>query len=134
MQVSEPRTRAPGRKSLAAALMLGVVLATAAPAPALAGTELGHTGQVGQHSLRDADIYHPGANCRYKNLAYGPRGYENLLKRIDVRPPRMRSVGAQQRVGWRFIVQRSPVFGEPLWTTTYKSPIQKATAYPRVNA
>lgn len=102
--------------------------------PVAAGTELGHNGQVGQHSLRDADIDHPGANCRYKTLNSGPRGYENLLKRIDVRPPRLRSVGSRQRVGWRFIVQRSPAFDEQVWTTTYKSPIQKATAYSGVNA
>ena len=46
----------------------------------------------------------------------------------------MRSVGSSQRVGWRFIVQRSPAFDDELWTTTYRSPIQKATAYLGVNA
>jgi hypothetical protein len=114
-----------------AAVLVALVLAVA---PVAADTELGHSGQVGQHSLRDADVDHPGASCRYKTLESGPRGYENLLKRIDVRPPRMRSVGPSQRVGWRFIVQRSPAFEEEVWTTTYKSPIQKATAYAGVNA
>ncbi|MDQ3937865.1 MAG: hypothetical protein M3253_04195 [Chloroflexota bacterium] len=56
------------------------------------------------------------------------------MKRIDVRPPKMRSVGSRQRVGWRFFVQRSLLYEEPVWTTTYKSPIQKATAYSGVNA
>ena len=114
-----------------AAVLLALIVAVA---PVAADTEFGHSGIVGKHSLRDADLDHPGAACRYKNVAFGPRGWENLLKRIDVRPPRMRSVGPSQRVGWRFIVQRSPVFDAQVWTTTYKSPIQKAMAYSGVNA
>ncbi|HUR16435.1 MAG TPA: hypothetical protein VMZ33_04075, partial [Candidatus Limnocylindrales bacterium] len=103
-----------------------------AAAPVAADTELGHNDPVGQHSLRDFDFDHTGATCTYKSLANGPRGYENLLKRIDVRPPRMRSIGARQRVGWRFMVQRS--LDQEIWKTTYKSPTQKATAQAGVNA
>jgi hypothetical protein len=102
--------------------------------PVAADTELGHSGQVGRHSLRDTDIEHSGVICQAETVVSGPSGYERILKRIEVRPPRMRSTGSPQRVGWRFIVQRSPEFDEPVWTTTYKSPIQKAIAYSDVNA
>ena len=113
-------------------VLAGLVAMLIAASPVAADTELGHSGQVGQHSLRDTDVEHPGVACRSKTVASGPRGYERLLKRIEVRPPRMRSVGSHQRVGWRFIVQRSP--DQQVWKTTYRSPVQRATAYSGVNA
>jgi hypothetical protein len=118
-------------KVLSGASVAGMALVLAV-APVAADTDLGHSGQVGQHSLRDGDYQHPGATCRYVVLESGSRGSEWLLKRIDVRPPRMRSVGSRQRVGWRFSVQRSS--DEQVWKTTYKSPVQKATAYSGADA
>ncbi len=122
------------RKSLrtfaaGAAVLMPLVLAAG---PVAADTEIGHRGQVARHSLRDGDHLHPGATCRYVLVASGERGSEWLLKRIEVLPPRMRSAGSQQRVGWRFIVQRSA--DQELWTTTYRSPVQKATAHSGTNA
>jgi hypothetical protein len=121
-------------RSIIASLALAGIIGVMAVGPVAADTELGHTGQVGQHSLRDADIYHPGATCRYKTVSESSRHWEGLLKRIDVRPPRVRSVGSHQRVGWRFVVQRSYLYGEPVWRTTYRSSVQTATAYSGANA
>ncbi len=57
----------------------------------------------------------------------GATYWEGRLKRLDVRPPRMRSaIAGLQKVGWRFIVQRSKDGGP--WKVSYRSPIQVATA------
>jgi hypothetical protein len=55
------------------------------------------------------------------------------LRRLEVRPPKVRSSGGSQRVGWRSIVQRTHQVS-PEWIVTYKSPIQKATASATTNA
>jgi hypothetical protein len=110
-----------------AALVIGV-------GPVAADTEIGHEGLVGLHSLRDTDLEHSGVICQTETVLSGPRGYERILKRIKVRPPRMRSVGSQQRVGWRFTVQRLREWSDEGWKTTYRSPVQKATAYSTVKA
>lgn len=119
-------------RSVIASLALAGLVATTAAGSVSADTELGHTGQVGAHSLRDGDIYHPGATCRYKTLAGGRYAWQGKLTRLDVRPPRMRSIGSSQRVGWRFIVQRAK--GDGPWAVTYRSPVQKSRAYSTTNA
>ena len=123
------------RRAMIMSAVVAVLALVVTATPVAADTELGQSGQVGQHSLRDNDVDHPGVICRSKTVASGPGGYERLLKRSEVRPPRMRSVGSYQRVGWRFIVQRLRKWSdEQVWKTTYRSPVQKATAYSGVNA
>jgi hypothetical protein len=100
-------------------------------APAAADTELGHTGQVGAHSLRES-YSDGGAKCTYRTTFEGQSSHWWRLRRIDVRPPRVRAISGQQVVGWRFIVQRSEDGGR--WERTYRSPIQKATASTSANA
>jgi hypothetical protein len=118
-------------KPVAWAVLLASIIAVTAAGPVAADTELGHKGTVGQHSLRD-NAEKGGIFCRYKALSEGPTSFEGKLNRIVVRPPKMRSISTSQRVGWRFIVQRSKDGGA--WKRTFRSPIQKARAYSNTNA
>ena len=90
--------------------------------PALADTERGHTGTVGQHSLQDY-FGSPGATCRYGTV---PDDNDLKLRRIVVRPPLMRAVKGKtaQTVGWRFTVQRrvQGIGGATDWVNRYTSP------------
>lgn len=109
-------------------------LAALAVSPALADQELGHTGTVGYHALRDgADK--GGAICRYKGIYPSPGGYsyEGKLKWIDVRPPKVRSIAGVQKVGWRFMVERQTDFSGP-WILRYTSPIQTDMTNASTNA
>ena len=122
------------RKSLFVALTSVVALWIGA-GPVAADFEMGHKGKVGPHSVVDsADA--ASVRCNYKTVAevdhpddwYVWRG---KLTRLEVRPPRVRSVIGTQRVGWRFIVQRAvnptSTFSDA-WKTTYRSAVQTATA------
>ena len=117
-------TRRPRRVGTAAFLaLLACVLAAGTVS---ADTELGHKGTVGPHSLRDT-YANGGAKCTYVRTFEGETSKWWRLSRIDVRPPLVKAISTRQRVGWRFIVQRSEDHGP--WQTTYRSPIQRATAY-----
>lgn len=103
------------------------ILAAGVGQPVLADTELGHTGIVGVHSLRDSSLEY-GAGCKYKYLA----GYDfGKLKHIEVWAPRVRAVAGKtaQLVGWRFTVQRqtSGLMGSGPWHDRYTSPEMTAT-------
>ncbi len=112
-----------------AILTISAITALAAAQPALAYTELGTTGTVGQHSLLDTHGT-PGGACKYKFSSFQGAW---KLKKIYVEPPLVRAVPGQgtERVGWKFKVQRqiySIFLPHPLpWKTRYTSPI--FTAY-----
>ena len=91
--------------------------------PVAAQTEIGHTGTVGFHTLRDTEA-RPGATCTYTQRD-GSYFWEGDLTRIGVRPPRMRAAMGNQQVGWRFVVQRRAWDGEfGPWKNKFFSPIQ----------
>lgn len=116
------------RKQLAAVVaVVGLMLML--PGTVSADAELGHTGQVGQHSLRD-DAAHPGAWCTYEEVPPPPdEDWAGKLTYIEVRKPRVNAISGTQRVGWRFIVQRTELVAPSApWVTTYKSPVQRANA------
>jgi hypothetical protein len=77
-----------------------MVFAVLSAGPVLADVELGHTGTVGFHELRDGR--NGGAICRYDELVPSPGNfqYEAELDWINVRPPKMKSSSGEQRVGW----------------------------------
>jgi hypothetical protein len=101
--------------------------------PALADTEIGHTGRVGRHKLRDKsamDGTHtfyltPGATCFYD-------GVSQDLVDISVKAPKIwarntTSARNSHTVGYQVIVKRlDDSFNI---TTFYKSVIATATAY-----
>jgi hypothetical protein len=89
--------------------------------PALADTELGHTGTVGAHSLTDTSSQ-PGAKCHYNfNSGLGL----GKLKTIEVRPPNMSPVRTKQVVGWQFTIQRRFVGSSTgPWKQVYRSVTQ----------
>ncbi len=110
-------------------MRIGLTLAAAfgaaviAVGPVAAQTEVGHTGVVGFHTLRD-NSKRAGARCTWTERD-GSYFWEGDLTHIDVRPPRMRAVSGTQEVGWRFTVQRQAWYASPgLWKNTYTSPIQ----------
>jgi hypothetical protein len=113
------------RRSLTASLLLAVLVAIMAAGPAAADAELGHKGQVGAHYMRDT--YSDGAaKCTYRTTFEGSGSHWWKLRRIDVRPPRVFAISGSQKVGWRFVIQRSEDQGP--WQVAYRSPVQKATA------
>jgi len=114
------------------ALPVALVGALLLIGPVAADTELGTTGQVGAHSLSDTDA-NGGAKCSYVTTSQGETFHNWQLRRLDVRPPRMRAISGQQTVGWRFIVDRSTDDEGP-WTTTFRSRIQKRTTSTSSNA
>jgi hypothetical protein len=66
--------------------------------------------------------------CRYEAIEGGTYGWTTArLRRIRVDPPSMWAMRAKQKVGWSFVVQRS--VDDAPWTVTYRSPLQKSTAY-----
>lgn len=135
-------TRPSRRARLGVPLSLALGLLLAVSGSVMADTELGHTGMVGAHGLRDASD-NPGVTCNYSF-----NGVRFKLASIKVRAPRVLAADRDsnkidhRRVGWRFIVQKMPtgpgaVVADavlpggvpPSWTNYYKSPVQKATAY-----
>ncbi|HUR16681.1 MAG TPA: hypothetical protein VMZ33_05310 [Candidatus Limnocylindrales bacterium] len=88
---------------------------------------MGHTGPVGYHALRDTFYSNAGATCRYVGVYPSPGGYsyEGELKRIFVRPPKVKGIAGYgtQKVGWLFTVERTTNTSGS-WTTTYTSPWQ----------
>lgn len=124
------------RRSLFLAIVSGILLAVLGAGPVLADLEQGHTGTVGFHELRDGS--NGGAICRFEEVVPSPGNYqyEAELKWMDVRPPKMKAIAGEQRVGWRFIVQRRDFAGGPLgdWFVVYRSSVQKATTDPTTNA
>jgi hypothetical protein len=119
-------------KSTLAAIPAAALAVVLAVGPVSADTELGHRGQVGAHSLRDS-ANRGGALCTYRTLGEAHNVYwEGELRRIDVRPPRMRATAGTQAVGWRFIIRRHRDDGRS--RVTYRSPIQKSTATRTQNA
>ncbi|CAN5640265.1 hypothetical protein BH23CHL6_BH23CHL6_08530 [soil metagenome] len=82
----------------------------------------------------DPQVAQPGyglkvaPSCRYEAISGGTYGWTTArLRRIRVDPPEMWAMRAKQKVGWRFVVQRS--VDDASWTVTYRSPLQKSTAY-----
>jgi hypothetical protein len=122
------------RKSLFVALT-SVVAFSVAAGPVAADFELGHKGKVGPHSTVDS-IEAASVRCNYKTVAekdYPDEYYlwRGKLTRLEVIPPKVRSVIGTQRVGWRFIVQRAlnpELTFSDSWKTTYRSAVQTATA------
>src|SRR5215217_3555564 len=110
--------------SLAASLTL-----LAGARTALADTEKGHVGLVGSHSLTDTSGS-PGTICTYRA--------NGRLETFKVRPPnvlaRNETPGVdQQKVGWRFIIQRKKS-ADASWVTYVKSSVVKAAAYDNLKA
>lgn len=111
---------------LASAAFITLLAGVLAAGPVAADTDFGHKGQVGPHSLRDT-YSDGGAKCVYE-VTFEDQGARWVrLAKVAVYPPRIRAISAKQKVGWRFIVLRSQDQGP--WGATYRSPIQKATAY-----
>ncbi len=113
---------------------LGVALSAALVAlaivvgPTAAQTEIGHTGVVGFHTLKDTSK-RPGATCTWTERHLGG-GYfwQGDLTRISVRPPRMSATPGSPTIGWRFVVQRSAFYDDfGPWKNKYSSPIQWET-------
>lgn len=119
-----------GQRRVASAVVGAALLTMVAVGPALADNELGHTGQVGPHSLRDSSRQ-SGATCTYERVVPSPGGYhyEGRLKKLNVRPPKVRAIAGTQTVGWRFIVQLAASQNNTAgpWQTTYKSPTKTAS-------
>jgi hypothetical protein len=91
--------------------------------PVAAQTEVGHTGVVGFHALKDSEN-RPGATCTYTERN-GSYYWQGDLTRISVRPPRMRAATGNQLVGWRFVIQRRSWDGDfGAWKNKYFSPLQ----------
>ena len=125
------------RHGLAASLLSGTVLLALSTGPVVADTEWGHTGMTGYHALRDTHYTNAGATCRYVGVYPSPGGYsyEGELKRIFVRPPKVRGIAGygNQKVGWQFRVERT-TNPSGTWTTTYTSPWQNDMTTPTVLA
>jgi hypothetical protein len=109
-------------------LAMAAVVLTAAPVAAQPAAVV-----VGGAAV-EAQVTQPGyglkvaPSCRYRAVSVGRFGWTTArLKRIRVDPPSMWAMRAKQKVGWRFVVQRS-IDSAP-WKVTYRSPIQKSTAY-----
>ncbi len=113
----------------------GLAVTALAIGPVLADEELGHTGSVGFHALRDS-ANGGGAICSYKRLNPSPGGYsyEAKLKWIDVRPPKVRAISGTQEVGWRFMVERVRQVANATWVLRYTSPIQRDVTNASTNA
>jgi hypothetical protein len=127
----QPVTATSRSRRIAWSMVLASLIAVMAVGPVAADTELGHKGTVGKHSLRDSSRQ-GGVFCYYKTLSESKNHFEGKLNRLVVRPPKMRSISGVQKVGWRFIVQRS-IYDGP-WKRTYRSPIQRAKATSNTNA
>ena len=125
-----------GRRSPVLAFVSATLFAVLGAGPVLADTELGHTGTVGFHELRDGR--NGGAICRYDELFPSPSNfqYEAELDWIDVRPPKMKAAAGSQRVGWRFIVERRDYLRPELtdWFVVYRSSVQQAVTNTTTNA
>lgn len=123
-------TRNLGRIPYAAAISVLALLLSGTTA--LADTELGHTGKVGAHMLRDT-LDTPGMECHYQARPE-PQIGEDLVS-FTVRAPKVfarnKTSGLDRgRVGWRFIIDQAPNnAGQPgAWTRFYKSRVWKANA------
>ena len=102
-------------------LGLSLVLLLPTATPVAADTELGHRGNVGNHSLGDTENA-PGVTCTHDR-----RG--GRLQEIVVAPPVIYTSGPiLQKVGWRFVIQRKAAPGKP-WKNFHTSTIEKADAY-----
>jgi hypothetical protein len=114
------------RQRLGFLTLLAVATATwtGIASPALADTPLGHTGNVGAHSLNDGfDTADRGVTCAY--------GASSQFVSIEVNAPniyaRDKTAGVDtQKVGWRYIVTRQHDSNTPV--AYKKSTIVKGTA------
>lgn len=109
-------------------LAMAAVILVAAPVAAQPATT------AAGNSALEPQVAQPGyglkvaPSCRYRAVSGGTFGWTTArLKRLRVDPPSMWAMRTRQRVGWRFVVQRS--IDTAPWKVTYRSPIQKATAY-----
>src|SRR4051812_30004143 len=67
--------------------------------------------------------------CRYDVTVPGTYGWtEALLKKIVVHPPTVPKTSSDQRVGWRFIVERTLDREFTPWLVVYRSPRQRASS------
>jgi hypothetical protein len=118
------------RRSVLASAV-GLLTLVLSAGTALAETEVGHTGLVGDHQLNESSGNRI-VTCRYANSDLG--GY---LKAFEIRTPTIwaRDLNANvnsQNVGWQVIVQRKKPGGS--WKSFYKSSILKAMASDNVSA
>ena len=113
-------------RKVGTAALMALLACVLAAGTVSADTELGHKGTVGPHSLKDT-YSNGGARCTYVKTFESETSKWWRVSWIKVRPPVMKAISTKQTVGWRFVVQRSEDHGP--WETTYRSPIQKATAY-----
>jgi hypothetical protein len=111
-------------------LLVALAVLALAAGPAMADTELGHTGKVGWHYLNDSSGY-PGVTCAYDMNS-------GWIMSFDVGEPNVwardiTSSRDHQQVGWRFIIKHKAVGGSS-WKSFYKSSIMKVTAYDNQSA
>lgn len=83
----------------------------------------------GQASAASLPDHGSTVRCRYHTDSDTNWSFTAQFRRIVVTPPQMFALSGRQRVGWSFSVNRLiDVGGNQSWTTTYTSPIQRATA------
>jgi hypothetical protein len=104
--------------------LVSLVAVLVGATPVLADSELGHTGKVGPHRLRDT-ASKPGVTCYYDAST-------ELLTSLFIRAPmvRARDVSTsrdRQKVGWRYVIKR--LEGPESVERFYRSPIMAARAY-----
>lgn len=110
---------------LSMGLAIGAALVLSASTVAVADTELGHTGLVGRHKLKDS-ADKAGVKCYYQTFD-GQDGPASIHVRIPRVFARDRTIGLDsQKVGWRVIVQQSSDFVN--WTLLFHSSVQKRLA------
>ena len=120
------------RTRRALALIAALLSLQALAGPALADTELGHTGPVGPHRLRmdtlaDFQAGRGGATCYY----YSTTDSEPPMSQLTVRFPRVlarnTTSGTDSRVvGWRPKLQRQQLDGT--WALVLALPVQRKIA------
>ena len=96
---------------------------------ASADTDVGFSGTVGHHHLRDTNAT-PGVRCKYVE---GGGSGEEVLNQLVIKPPVVFAVNDTpardaQKVGWRALIQRRN-HGAATWNTIAHSSTMKATAF-----
>jgi hypothetical protein len=119
------------RRATAATIALAALLVAATPVAAT--HPLGSRGTTGPVTWTDTQAA-SSVSCINRTTRVKKGIHYVKLDTLEVRPPQVRpSAGIDaQEVGWRFIVQRHPSsdwsLTEGRWKTTYRSPIERATA------
>jgi hypothetical protein len=120
-------------RSARLAPLIAALFALLAVQPALGDTSVDEFGRTGPHHLIDTHRK-PGVTCSFEPRTGGAtfETYEGLLKRIEVRAPKMwatpegAAFDGHQAVAWLFSVERQRAGGS--WKETYVSPLQTSSA------